>query len=205
MCGLILWMPDRPDDANTDITDRDVDRYVAAVARRGPHSHGWSYLGTDSRWTTTHAAGPLTAPVPGRWRLAIGHSRLATSGSGAGGMPPADEAQPIERPDGLVIAHNGVVPRWEEPGAPDSHRAAAWCVRLEDIPSAFASPARGNPQAVIAADASGRVLLWRAGRHGGHPLFWTETVRGTFVTSARVDDASTLIPAGATWTPPPSS
>lgn len=101
MCGLIAWTA-RPHDA---------DRLTAAVARRGPHTHGWATphlapWGSLGVWSILGGTGGLSDPPPG---LTIGHSRLATSGARHGDQPPAGEYQPLTHGP-RVLAHNGVLP-----------------------------------------------------------------------------------------------
>lgn len=95
MCGLIAWTA-RPPDAVM---------LVSATGRRGPHAHGWATPAADG-WLVEGGYGPLAGSPHG---LAVGHSRMATSGDRPGDRPGDGEYQPIAR-DTQVLAHNGVLP-----------------------------------------------------------------------------------------------
>lgn len=105
MCGILFWTA-RPDDADT---------LTHAVARRGPHTHGWATPAINTHgplgiWALTGGSGPLDHPPPG---LALGHSRLATSGAHHGDQPPDHEYQPLRRGP-RALAHNGILPRADQ-------------------------------------------------------------------------------------------
>jgi hypothetical protein len=95
MCGLIAWIGEVPED---------IDELCNLTGGRGPHQHGWAIL--EDFVTLEKFVGPIKPISHGDY--VVGHSRLATSGSHAGTLPPIIEAQPYLR-DNLVIAHNGII------------------------------------------------------------------------------------------------
>ena len=114
MCGLIAWVGEMP---------TDVAEMAFLSGGRGPHQHGFATLRTH--FETTKRMGPLSGPfVDDKGEpfgdFTIGHSRLATSGSRSGDLPPLEEAQPyIDLWGELVIAHNGTIYLEENSGYND--------------------------------------------------------------------------------------
>ena len=199
MCGLIALDRRHAGEASVNLGE-----VCSITGRRGPHSHGWA-LFSGTGWQIFHAAGPITSPPTDDWFIAIGHSRLATSGTGAGTLPPPEEAQPIIRGP-IAIAHNGTLEQFAHGSRPDSHIAAdsMYAQALSCIPEVFQSPT-GAAQAVVAASTEGYLMALRTGYGGGHPLYRTATREGLLISSARVHDSSQLIPTGATWITPPTT
>jgi glutamine phosphoribosylpyrophosphate amidotransferase len=92
-----------------------AEKLAALAATRGPHSHGWAYLGPDWELPVGYRAlGPLDAKaikehLPDGSTAILGHARLATSGSAS--VTRQDDVQPIRGHGGrgFWLAHNGVV------------------------------------------------------------------------------------------------
>jgi hypothetical protein len=104
---------------------------------------------------------------------AIGHSRLATSGNFAGGLPPAGEAQPLVINDRLV-AHNGVIELGKNL---DSAQ-----LLYEEDPHRFLE-LHGGRHALITADNS-----FITASSTGQPLFKATTKSSIVISSVPVGD-----------------
>lgn len=159
MCGLIAWIG-RPIDAEA---------LTRAVARRGPHEHGWAVR--NNSWLVIRSLGGLTEPPLTPY--AIGHSRLATSGHFAGGLPSADEAQPLVVNDRLV-AHNGVIELGKDL---DSAQ-----LLYEEDPHRFLE-LHGGRHALITANNS-----FITASSTGQPLFKATTKSSIVISSVPVGD-----------------
>lgn len=197
MCGLILL------DAGAHGV-LEPGRYTELCARvggRGPHSHGWALLDEQYKWHLQYAEGPITDVPSGVWRMALGHSRLATSGGSAGTLPNPEHGQPIVNGNWL-ISHNGTLKHLISPDfLSDSHHAADRFAHGEGLAGAFDCP-DCSPQAVIAVyKPLGAVFTHRSGKQGGHPLFHAIQDDVRIIASIRPDTESELTPTGTTlWT-----
>lgn len=166
-------------------TDRMLSELVHQAGKRGPHAHGWAWLGHHG-WGVIRREGPLQHPpvemLPSS--VIIGHSRLATSGRMPGSVPPVDEAQPITSGD-FLLAHNGTIPGSAE--AVDSWTLLQALVSRPDQPLAVIEAlAEGRPSAFVL----GR---WRTGRltlvGAGHPLYIAERSEGVYFCSRSLSDS----------------
>lgn len=166
MCGLILI-----EGANTPIeADDALDALCASVGGRGPHAHGWHLLAEDGTWHRTIDAGPITHFPEGEWLVALGHSRLGTSGFGAGTTSLCD-TQPFTA-GRWILAHNGTLKAHNHQSRSDTAIASQMVADGLPLPEAFATP-DDAPQAVIAYDTVTRTpVTYRTGSPRPHPIFW---------------------------------
>jgi hypothetical protein len=180
MCGLIAWTT-RPPDA---------DALTAAVARRGPHTHGWAvphlapYGGSIGGWTLHGGPGPLTDPPPG---LALGHSRLATSGAVHGGPPPDTEYQPLTHGP-RVLAHNGTLP-----DTPQDRIDSCWLLAQPDPHDYLIR--HGGRHALITIDLHTRTL---AASTTGQPLYLRDDPGSLVLTSVPLGPGFRPLPRNTT-------
>jgi hypothetical protein len=190
MCGLIVITGDVS-------ASPKLNALCERVGARGPHSHGWALLDHAGAWQFIYAPGPLSSIPAGDWALALGHSRLATSGRHPGSMPDPADGQPIVNE--WIIAHNGTLPTSDEPdSASDSHCAASKIRTSADIAHRFTDPG-GAAQAVLAVHPASRQLaVFRAGRLGGHPLFACDSGTTRIVASIKPSAICHLAPSGLT-------
>lgn len=197
MCGIICI-----DAGANGIVE--IERYTDLCVRvggRGPHSHGWALLDEQYRWHLMYGKGAITGIPDGKWRMALGHSRLATSGDRAGTLPDPEDGHPIVESNWMIV-HNGtlkhlVSPDWKS----DSHHAVANFCSGQSLADTFCCP-EGSPQAVIAVyKPLGAVFTHRSGERGGHPLFFSESDDVRIISSIALEADSHLIETGTTiWT-----
>jgi len=114
MCGLFAF--------SGHMAKWDALQHVAILAAtRGPHSHGYVWISPeaydDTNFCSHRAMGPLTLSMTHLSSVnagtIIGHSRLATTGTYAGGEPKLDDTMPF-RSGPVAIVHNGNVPEYQE-------------------------------------------------------------------------------------------
>jgi glucosamine 6-phosphate synthetase-like amidotransferase/phosphosugar isomerase protein len=93
MCGLFGYVGSEPPDLEI------LSECVALAATRGPHSHGMAWVGADGRIDALRGDGPAPPEVvdalSGDARVIVGHSRLATTGTYAGGAPKIEDTMPF--------------------------------------------------------------------------------------------------------------
>lgn len=131
--------------------------------------------------------------------LAVGHSRLATSGRSPGTIPAPEDGQPLAV-GGWVIAHNGTLKQHRHPRLSDSATAVEGAADGLAALTRLSSP-DGAPQAAIATDGR-TVAMWRTGNNGGHPLYRKTEQHVTVIASIPTPGAE-LAPTGLTLIPNP--
>ena len=213
MCGLFGY-------AGLYEADRASLKHLAELAAtRGPHSHGWDWIDQNGGWEGYRGPGPATESLFSLENLTtktiVGHSRLATTGTYAGGSPKLDDTMPF-RAGEVSIVHNGnvreyvrIAREWKvdlDTGCDseiiahilDRHRAMA-----DDLYEAIARTIQavddGRPFALIAITSDGEI----AGAHRELPLYVANADEGTYFCSRRpMIEGATVVMAPSIWSWP---
>jgi glucosamine--fructose-6-phosphate aminotransferase (isomerizing) len=105
MCGLFGYAGPHPADPEK------IVQIARLAATRGPHSHGY-VTATGDTMISVRGEGDLRHAVPDleilETQAIIGHSRLATTGTYAGGAPAIEDTMPFTVGE-VAIVHNGNV------------------------------------------------------------------------------------------------
>lgn len=198
--------------------------HVAELAStRGPHSHGWTFVNRHQQFAGYRAPGPLSESLDTLRFVAetyepkciIGHSRLATTGTYAGGDPKIDDTMPFLS-GRVAVVHNGnvrdyvrIAREWKidlDTGCDsevvahilDRHRAVA-----PDLHTAMKSTIQAiddaRPFALIAITEDLEIV----GAHRELPLYVANADEGTYFCSRRpVIAGATVAMAPPIWSWP---